>query len=83
MTDTPTPAEHGPEAIAALLTKDEVRCVLTIDDPDIAKRAPIPDSMWHGGTRFLRRTWGQSDESNLSPTGQAVRAAIARAHGAA
>ena len=64
--------------LAQGLTKKERACLLTIDETDLKKRAPIPDSMWHGEKRFLRAKYNQRDPSNLSPLGLALKAHIER-----
>jgi len=62
--------------IAASLSKDEKRCLLTWDNPDVTNRSAVPDSIWHGRLSHLRRTWNQADNSAFSPLGQSVRAIL-------
>lgn len=68
------------EEIAAGLRKDEIRCILTIDEPDATKRAPVPDSIWHGRLSHLKAGWQSKTNSNLSEIGLAVRAYLENDH---
>ncbi len=66
------------DKLAKGLTKGELACLLTIDEPDFKKRKPIPDSMWYGKKRFLLAKYNQRDPSNLSAIGLALKAHIER-----
>lgn len=62
------------DRVIAGLTKGERRCLLTWGHADPTKRAPVPDSIWHGELSWMKRY--NPDGSNafiLSDRGIAIR----------